>query len=283
MRWPLTVLLGWALFVPATGCRNCDLVEAELRTRERELREAREELFKTELFNEGLQREMQSLRPDAAAKISPELASQTYTLKEIVLGRQTGGYDEDGYPGDDGILVVLEPRDPDGHPIKAPGSLKIDVAQVSLEGIKTPLSTWQIPPDQLRKTWQSGLLSTGYFVRLPWKVQPSTTKLRITVRFILPDGRAFEADKDITIRLPPKPKPDKMPGVPPDDLLIPSGPEMEHFPSPRGFPIIPPDIPIEMSKAAQPVWTPGPSSWRREPGLGPLGQAVLLLKPAPGR
>jgi len=282
MRWPVTVLLGSALLIPGAGCRNCDFVEAELRTRERELREAREELLRSELYNDTLQREIQTLRPSAVSKPSPEQASQIYTLKEIVLGRQTGGYDEDGYPGDEGVLVVLEPRDPDGHPIKTPGSLKIDVAQVSVEGIKTPLSTWQVPPEQLRKTWQSGLLSTGYYVRLPWQVPPATPKLRITVRFTLTDGRAFEADKDITIRLPPRPKTDPMPILPSDDLLVPPGPVLETLPSPRGIPVDPPDFPGEMSRA-EPCWRPANASWRREPGLGSLGQAVLLLKPAAER
>ena len=39
---------------------------------------------------------------------------------------------------------------------------------------------------------------------LPWKVWPSTEKLRVIAQFSLADGRFFEADKDVTIRLAPK-------------------------------------------------------------------------------
>src|SRR5439155_24466275 len=55
----------------------------------------------------------------------------------------------------------------------------------------------------LRKTWRSGLLSSGYQVVLPWKAWPSSEKLRVTARFTLVDGRSFEADKDVSIRLTP--------------------------------------------------------------------------------
>jgi hypothetical protein len=47
-------------------------------------------------------------------------------------------------------------------------------------------------------------LSTGYVVALPWKLCPTTEKLRVVAQFKLPDGRVFEADKDVTIHVPPK-------------------------------------------------------------------------------
>ena len=104
-----------------TGCRSSDLVEAELRTRDRDLREVRDELHRAEAYNNALQSEIQGLRQEPSSKITPELASQTYTIKSIVLGRQTGGYDDDDHPGDEALQVIVEPLDPDGQAIKAPG------------------------------------------------------------------------------------------------------------------------------------------------------------------
>jgi hypothetical protein len=226
MRWPVKVLLWWGLFIPAAGCRNCDLVEAELRTKDKELRHLKGELENTRLYNQALQTELQSLRPVSVAPMSPELASQTYTLKEIVLGRQTGGYDDGSRPGDTALQVVVEPRDPDGSAIKAPGTLVVEVLQITPEGLKTPLSSWQIPPEQLRKNWRSGLLSTGYQLVLPWKVQPTYSKLRVTVRLMVADGRVFEADKDVTIRLPPSLESKPGPVLPPMEP-VPVTPEAE--------------------------------------------------------
>jgi hypothetical protein len=200
----LSVLLLSLIPLALSGCRSCDLVEAQLRSRDRELRELREELWRTEAYNGAMHREIVAIRQNAPIRVSPEEASQTYTLKSIQLGRQTGGYDDDEIPGDEALQIQLEPIDPDGHTIKAPGTLYVTAFEVSGEGLKKPLSSWVLAPDELRKRWRSGLLSTGYLIVLPWKNWPTTEKLRIVVQFVLADGRVFEADKDITVKLAPK-------------------------------------------------------------------------------
>jgi hypothetical protein len=231
----LAVWAGVGSLLLACGCRSrCDLVEAELRTKENHLREAREELQREQTYNGALQRELATLRSDPMAKISPEEASQTYTLKSIVLGRQTGGFNDDDLPGDEALQVAVEPRDGDGHAIKAPGTLIVAALEVTPEGLKRQLCSWQIPPGALRKTWKSGLFSTGYVVVLPWKAYPTQEKMRVVAQFVLADGRSFEADKDVTIKLIPpanrKPLPAEMPSVP-DGAC----PEIE-LPAPRNSP-----------------------------------------------
>jgi hypothetical protein len=213
--------LIFCLCLAAPGCRRADLVEAELRTRERELRETRSDLDRSEAYQQALQSELQALRKDSCQKLTPELASQVYTVKEVVLGRQTGGYDDDNLPGDEALQVVLEPRDPDGQAIKAPGHLRVTALEINPQGLKTPLSTWEIPPDQLRRAWRNGLLSTGYYVVLPWKNWPTTSRVRVVAQFILADGRVFEADKDVTIRLPAELKRQPPPVIAPADLAPP--------------------------------------------------------------
>src|SRR6516164_5925064 len=98
---PVAMLLGSTLLIASLGCRNKDLVEAELRTRDNDVRELRADLAQAELQNEALLRELGALRQGAVSKISPEFAAQTYTLKQITLGRGTGGYDDDHFPGDE--------------------------------------------------------------------------------------------------------------------------------------------------------------------------------------
>jgi hypothetical protein len=69
--------------------------------------------------------------------------------------------------------------------------------------MKKPLSSWEISAADLRRTWKTGLFSTGYFVVLPWKCPPSTEKMRVVAQFETADGHLYETDKDITIRLLP--------------------------------------------------------------------------------
>src|SRR5439155_5677955 len=115
-------------------------------------------------------------------------------VKEIQLGRGTGGIDEDKVPGDEGIQVVLVPRDIDARAIKAPGTLRVTALEITPEGIKVPLSTLDVSANKLRQSWRSGLLSTGYHVTLPWQTVPRTEKLRIVAQFMPLEGGAFEAE-----------------------------------------------------------------------------------------
>jgi hypothetical protein len=250
-------------FCLVLGCRNCDLVEAELRSRYNELREARADLAQAEWQNEALLRELSALRHGTPANISPELASQTYTLKQITLGRGTGGVDEDDCPGDEALQIVLEPRDGDGHTIKAPGSVHVEALEISPEGVKTPLSSWDLSADQVRHTWRSGLLSTGYFILLPWKNWPSSQKLRIVAQFTLIDGRLFEADKDINIRLTAVTGRKAPPGPHPAEGAAPSDPG----------PTLPPPRKLESKP------TSGFQSWWPPPGSGASADAAPNSSP----
>jgi hypothetical protein len=274
MRFVAT-LVASALLV--AGCRHSDLVEAELRTKESELRDIRCELMHSESHNEALQRELHAFHTIGAAKIPPELGSQIYTLKEIVLGRQTGGYDDDGCPGDEALQVVLEPRDTDDHAIKAPGFLHVEAVQINPEGLKMPLSAWDVPPDQLRRTWRTGLLSTGYYVVLPWKNWPTENRLRVTARFTLADNRLFEADKDVTIRLTPAAK------RPPTPLIVPgSAPAEIEMPLPVPQTNPPPVAKPQTSSSAHAGELRPAALWQALPPTS-LGGAVQLLPPAGAR
>jgi hypothetical protein len=266
MRGFLALLL--ATITAIAGCQRCDLVEAELRTRERQLRETREELERSEAHNGALQNEVKDLRQSPLTKISPEQASQIYTLKGIALGRQTGGYAGDSFLGDEALQVVLEPRDPDGQAIKAPGSLHVVALEISSEGLKLPLSSWDVGPDQLRRTWRNGLLSTGYYVILPWKKWPSTNRLRVVAQFTLTDGRMFEADKDVTIRLIPNvPHPSTI--SPADPAPVPGEVEM---PSLREIPEA--QGPTSKPKRIEPV-----STWKTW-ATPPASPPIQLLRPS---
>jgi hypothetical protein len=265
LRRPVLFLL--LLVLLGAGCKNKDLVEAQLRARDNDLRQIREELDRIEGYNCALQRENNALRGGQPGdKLSPEVAGQTYTLKSIQLGRLTGGLNDDNDPGDEALQVLVEPKDTEGHTIKAPGSLAVTVFEITPEGIKKPLSTWRIPPNQMYRKWRSGLFSTGYYFVLPWKVYPSSDKIRIVAQFALSDGRVFEADKDATIKLVPEKYQKK--GVPQSEFEeIPVGPGLDApLPLPRKDGILYPEAGPEIIGKNQP---------------NSLIRAVSLLKPVP--
>ena len=66
-------------------------------------------------------------------------------------------------------------------------------------------------------------------VVLPWKRPPVSERLRVVAQLVLPDGRVFEADRDVTIRPPvhpPRPEPPLPPIEPPPPDEMP-GPHPE--------------------------------------------------------
>jgi len=225
-----TVLL--ALLVPCIvlcGCRRNDLVESELRKKETVLRETLLELKRIEAQNDALQREIGAIRQDHGPGVPilpPEIASPLFGLNRVTLGRGTGGYDNDNLPGDEALQVVVEPRDGDDHVVKVPGSLHVTAIEINTQGLKHALCWWALTPEQLRPTWKQGLLSTGYAVVLPWTVFPQHENIRVLVQFKLADGRCFEADKDVKVRLlpiAPHPQPGLPPTLPaPGSFIVPS-------------------------------------------------------------
>ncbi|OWK36981.1 hypothetical protein FRUB_07903 [Fimbriiglobus ruber] len=196
-----------------------DLLEAELRTRERELTDARAEANHLRLLTQTYQRQLQGqggppgafpgppgvLPGQGGECVAPSYRTDTGSvptlpLREILIGTGTGGVDEDRHPGDESLMVVISPRDDDGTIVKIPARVIVFAFEVSREGHKTPIGKWDVPPEQLRKTWRGGLLSSGYFVPLQWDQPPGTPKVRVAVRFITLDGKEYEADKDVTVR-----------------------------------------------------------------------------------
>ena len=54
--------------------------------------------------------------------------------KLVINKRLTGGLDRDGHNGDEGVLVVFEPRDAQDRLVNAVGDVSIVVMDPALEG-----------------------------------------------------------------------------------------------------------------------------------------------------
>ncbi len=197
----------WLLFFSASaGCKSVgkltgkqekgDLLEAELRTRERELLEARAELQQLRLLTDVYQRQP---LPFPTGGVIHQSGSAPFTLRDFSLGTGTGGRDDDGIPGDEGLQVMMVPKDEEGTAVKIPGRATVTAYEITKEGFKQPIGKWEVTAEQLKKTWKSGLLGGGYSVPLQWDRAPTTARIRVVVRFTLQDGREYEADRDANV------------------------------------------------------------------------------------
>jgi len=248
-RWFAFTLIALH-FSFSLGCANkrYDLLEAELRTRERELTETRLALEQARNLNRAYVQQSHAGQPEAGPKVPGPQAAVYIPIKEISLARGTGGVDEDGVPGDEGLMVVVVPKDEDGTAVKVPAQLHIAAWEVTAAGLKNPIGTWTVPAEKVRPTWRSGFVSTGYFVGVPWQTYPSTEKVRVAVRLTTLDGRAFETDKDIIVKVcvpkiggVPEPRPTPVPKQPGREPLLPD-------PLPLGVEELPPPMPTRTSQ-----------------------------------
>ena len=271
MRWSVALTLGAALAACSFGCRsNRDVVESQLRARESDVQHLKGELGRSEFHNGLLVRELRATQGLPGPCGVVERRSEPYPVRSLRLGRGTRGRPSDSLGGDDALEVMVEPVDSDTQVIKAPGRLHIEVQEVSTEGLKTPIASYDVSSDQLRRTWQSGLFNTGYKLTLGWKVWPGSEKLRVLTRFEMVDGRVFEADKDITIRVIPEkmrptmsiptlPTPRMIPSVTP--MPTPSAP-MEVIPMPDSpapkLPLPTPEGPALTSGVGSAIPSPRP-------------------------
>ncbi len=202
-------------------------------------------------YNKALELEVRHLKGDVGP-IPPGPGRPVLPMlpvRSLTLG-MTGGSDSGSCPGDSALQVTLEPRDCDNHVVKVPGAARIIVLEISSEGTKKPLSEWDVSPEQLRKAWGKRLFGSGYTLILDWKVYPSTTKLRVIAKFLAADGREFEAEKDITIKLVPidkrkLPEPAGTRTGPEEDPFLPSNPSNPNPPLPKklGDPANPEKLP----------------------------------------
>lgn len=261
----------------STGCKSnkrYDLLEAELRTRDRELAEARHALDQARNINRAYEHARGPAVPGAPVHATSN--GSACPVREIALGRGTGGVDDDGCPGDEALMVVIVPTDEDRSAVKVMARATVAAWEVSPQGTKTPIGAWDVPADRLRPTWRSGLLATGYFVSLPWQTYPATNKVRVAVRLTTTDGRTFEADRDVTVQPVSQANPGVVPALPypvAPGVPYPSTPVV---PSPGREPLLPasppPGVPSVLPPGVEELPPPAGLPPRRAELLPPVKQ-----------
>lgn len=181
-----------------------DLVEAELRGQERHIQELKAEIERKEGTIHGLDLEVERLQQASLNKQQAGEPPVPGVVKQITLGRLTGGYRNNPKSRfDDSLQFLIEPRDADGHTIKVPGSLHLELFEFLPTGVKVPLSAWDISHRELRRSWDQPLFGgPAYRILIPFKALPANEKMRVLVRFTTLDGKLYEAERDFTIRLP---------------------------------------------------------------------------------
>ncbi|HEY4760165.1 MAG TPA: hypothetical protein VIH42_06265, partial [Thermoguttaceae bacterium] len=111
------------------------------------------------------------IRP--ASAIEPISLADSKDVGQVVLNHMlTGAYNSDGKSGDNGVLVVLEPRDAKGRRLEAPADVSIVVLDPAKSGDAARLARWDFTTDETAKLFRGSGVGQGMYIECPWPDNP---------------------------------------------------------------------------------------------------------------
>lgn len=128
-----------------------------------------------------------------------EEAITDYKVDHITLNRQlTGGHNRDKLPGDEGVYIVVEPRNKAKQVIDVPGELTIVVMDPLKRGPEGRIARWDYTAEESANSFRQSMFGRGMHLELPWPGEaPQADELNLYVRFVTDDGRRLIAEKAI--------------------------------------------------------------------------------------
>jgi len=137
---------------------------------------------------------------DDLPKVEAEVPDLKVTQFEL-NPRLTGGYDVDGQPGDDGIMVVVEPRNSAGNYVPYAGPVSIVLLDPAYSGKEGYVGRWDFDTLDTAKHLKKTLIGKGIHLKVPWSKQPEHDNLLLHVRYTTQEGEVLDQKKDIKLDL----------------------------------------------------------------------------------
>ncbi|MBI3838743.1 MAG: hypothetical protein HY288_12520 [Planctomycetia bacterium] len=137
---------------------------------------------------------------------APAAAIEGTPTTLVINKRLTGGMDRDGQNGDEGILVVFEPRDASGQLVKTAGTVSVVLLDPAEQGPAARVARWDFAADEVTSHFQNTVFGRGLQFELPWPGNPPKNRdLQLFVRFTTAAGEKLTTDMKIQIRTPGDP------------------------------------------------------------------------------
>ena len=154
-----------------------------------------------------------SSRPHDVTLASRSASAEPFTpsgnsrqVVSIALNRAlTGGINSGERSGDQGLLVVVEPRDRAGRTIDAPAEMSIvvlDPGQRDEEGMAACAARWDFSAAETAAMFRRAGTNRAIHLMMTWPGEPPKHgKLHVFVRYVTRDGRKLEANQPIEVAL----------------------------------------------------------------------------------
>ena len=123
----------------------------------------------------------------------------------VINERLTAARDFDGSPGDDGLVVVVEPRNANGRYVPLPGAIQIVALDTNRIDADAEIARWSINVDQAAREMRDTAAGRGIYMELRWPDDPpDVPQLKVFIRYETTDGRRLEASRRVTVSRPDK-------------------------------------------------------------------------------
>jgi hypothetical protein len=111
--------------------------------------------------------------------------------------------DWDGRTGEDGINLVIEPRNREGKYLPLAGPVSIVVLNPAAAGEKKRFARWDLDSTQVDQQMRKSDNSRGIQLKLPWPERPpQDRRLQVVVRYVTADGRQLESASALPLGVP---------------------------------------------------------------------------------
>jgi hypothetical protein len=141
-------------------------------------------------------------QPEAGKSTSRSPADKRVT--RIVLNPTlSGGQNFDERPGDDGLSLMIEPRNRSNSIVTEAAHVVVVALDPQATGDQARVARWTVSPAQIADILATSPPSAGIHLKLAWPEKlPRHERLHVFVRYETADGRRLEANQEIEVDLP---------------------------------------------------------------------------------
>jgi hypothetical protein len=127
--------------------------------------------------------------------------------ERISLASLSGGYREEGKPGDAGIVLYVQPIDRDQHVVKAAGTITVRLLDPQNPPDRVEFAQYHFDLEHTRALWYGSLMTNHFTVKCPWPAGhlPAHNEIVAYVTFTdLISGKPLTTTGTYKIQFPPQ-------------------------------------------------------------------------------
>ncbi len=203
LRMGLIGMFALTSFVMFGGCFDAPgtiiQLQQEIDQHKLDLEECEQAKFESETRANELE-----ARLDNQPRLSSVDLDDLFVVDEVRIPSRSGGIDLDGTPGDDGIVIYIQPVDAAGDVIKAAGAITVQLTDLTDVGTPRTIATREYTdPDEIKKSWYGGFLTNHYSFKIPFPESVGRVPAEMHVRVLFLDwltGREFTASTTVKVQ-----------------------------------------------------------------------------------